>query len=202
MPVIDVPVTFAIKRQGANYVAAGPVMSPIKVGVGFPEVNPTVKVDINTMWTGAPAASGTAEDHSQGTKYAGAETGRTEDAVISDAPSAMDLWRPGKMYAANMPPVPNMNKPVKSGYFLQYAANGPTPNDQFKGDVDMAMFGGPPVKAQFRLGYMGDGDYWIARVTIPLGPSGVPLVPPFLSLYGIISPSAPLQTISTVPSLI
>ena len=47
--------------------------------------------------------------------------------------------------------------------------------------------GGPPVTAQFRLGYGNGHDYWLARAIIGLGDTGVPLVPvpPVMNLYSI-----------------
>jgi hypothetical protein len=62
-----------------------------------------------------------------------------------------------------------------------YAASGA--QDRFAGTVDMAMFDGPPIQAEFRLGYMGDHDYWLMRASLDLGPSGTPFAPPFLKLY-------------------
>jgi hypothetical protein len=59
-----------------------------------------------------------------------------------------------------------------------------TTNDRFNGTLDMSMFDGPPVKAEFRLGYMGGHDYWIMRATLDLG-NGITFIPPILSLYQI-----------------
>ncbi len=56
---------------------------------------------------------------------------------------------------------------------------------RFYGPVDLAMFGGPPVKAEFLLGYENGKSYWLTRAQIPLGPSGTPLVPPYLFLYAV-----------------
>ena len=56
---------------------------------------------------------------------------------------------------------------------------------RYSGAVDLALFGGPPVKGEFLLGYQGSNDYWLTRVNIPLSSSGVTLVPPFLNLYKI-----------------
>lgn len=56
---------------------------------------------------------------------------------------------------------------------------------RYTGAVDLALFGGPPVKGEFLLGYQGSNDYWLTRINIPLASSGVTLVPPFLNLYQI-----------------
>lgn len=56
-------------------------------------------------------------------------------------------------------------------------------DDRYEGQVDLSMFGGPPVKAQFLLGYQGGSDYWLFRADVPLSPAGVPVVPGVLNLY-------------------
>lgn len=58
---------------------------------------------------------------------------------------------------------------------------------EYSGTVDLSELGGPPVTGQFRLGYGNGHDYWIARATIGLGDTGVPLipVPPIMNLYSI-----------------
>jgi len=62
------------------------------------------------------------------------------------------------------------------------AASGAT---RYYGHVDLSMFGGPPVSAEFLLGYQGSKDFWLTRANIGMGQSGVTIVPPFLSLYEI-----------------
>ncbi len=54
---------------------------------------------------------------------------------------------------------------------------------RYYGAVDVAMFGGPPFKAEFLLGYENGKSYWLTRAAVPLGSSGTPLVPPVLNLY-------------------
>lgn len=56
---------------------------------------------------------------------------------------------------------------------------------RYTGEVDLGMFGGPPFKTQFVLGYQGNKDYFLCRADIPLGPSGVVLYPELLTLYKI-----------------
>jgi hypothetical protein len=58
-------------------------------------------------------------------------------------------------------------------------------NTRYYGKVDLAMLGGPPVSAEFLLGYQGSSDYWLTRASIPLSPAGVPLVPAIMNLYSI-----------------
>jgi hypothetical protein len=56
----------------------------------------------------------------------------------------------------------------------------------YEGNVDLALFGGPDLAAQFKLSYdpkTGD-DYWIAKTAVPLA-EGIPILPPFLTLYKI-----------------
>jgi len=54
---------------------------------------------------------------------------------------------------------------------------------RYYGNVDMAMFGGPPVAAQMLLGYQGGKSYFLVRGDIPLGPSGIPMSPLPFSLF-------------------
>ncbi len=65
------------------------------------------------------------------------------------------------------------------------ASGGSTKNDQYSGSVDLSMYGGPPVKAEFRLGYEGGKDYWLMRATLSLGKNGVTFIPPLMNLYKI-----------------
>jgi hypothetical protein len=55
----------------------------------------------------------------------------------------------------------------------------------FSSDLDLGMFGGPPVSGQFVLGYVGSDDYWVARALLDLGPTGIAIVPPFVNLYKV-----------------
>jgi hypothetical protein len=54
---------------------------------------------------------------------------------------------------------------------------------RFYGNVDMAMFGGPPVASQMLLGYQNGKSYFLFRGDIPLGPSGISMAPLPFSLY-------------------
>jgi hypothetical protein len=55
----------------------------------------------------------------------------------------------------------------------------------FTSNLDLGMFGGPPVSGQFVLGYVGNDDYWIARVLLDLGPTGIVVAPPVINLYKV-----------------
>lgn len=59
--------------------------------------------------------------------------------------------------------------------------------NEYNGTVDLSELGGPPVTAQFRLGYANGHDYWLARAIIGLGDTGIPIVPvpPVMNLYSI-----------------
>jgi hypothetical protein len=63
----------------------------------------------------------------------------------------------------------------------QQTANG----GQYVGDVDLGMFGGPPVRAQFLLGYQGSTDYWLFRADVQFPGSGIILIPGIMSLFSI-----------------
>ena len=59
---------------------------------------------------------------------------------------------------------------------------------EYSGKVDLSVVGGPPITGEFRLGYFPNGgDYWLTRVSIPLGPTGIVVipVPPVMNLYRI-----------------
>ena len=51
-----------------------------------------------------------------------------------------------------------------------YDAGGGT--TEYSGTVDLSELGGPPVTAQFRLGYGNGHDYWLTRAIIGLGDDG------------------------------
>jgi hypothetical protein len=58
---------------------------------------------------------------------------------------------------------------------------------EYSGTVDLSELGGPPITGEFRLGYQGGNDYWLTRVSYPLGPTGVVLipVPPVMNLFRV-----------------
>ncbi len=68
-----------------------------------------------------------------------------------------------------------------------HPVQGGANSKEYSGTVDLSQLGGPPITGEFRLGYQGGHDYWITRVTIGLGATGVPLVPvpPVMNLYAI-----------------
>jgi len=80
---------------------------------------------------------------------------------------------------------PSMKAKINTNYQPGGAAAGAPamPSNRFSGEVDLAMFGGAPVKAQFVLGYDQGKDYFATRVDVPLGPSGVVIIPEIMSLY-------------------
>jgi hypothetical protein len=51
----------------------------------------------------------------------------------------------------------------------------------------LSEIGGPPLRGEFRLGYQGGHDYWLARVSFDLGDEGVIIIPapPIMNLYSI-----------------
>lgn len=92
-----------------------------------------------------------------------------------------------------VPYPPGSNNPSANAVIHPvYSANnsggsGSAANDVVSGTVDLSQLGGPPITGEFRLGYMGGHDYWLTRVKVPLGPTGIPIisVPPVMNLYRI-----------------
>ncbi len=80
-------------------------------------------------------------------------------------------------YPAGQPSSEAKVHPVYSG----------TSGSEYSGTVDLSELGGPPITGEFRLGYQGGHDYWLTRVSYPLGPTGVVLipVPPVMNLYRV-----------------
>lgn len=108
--------------------------------------------------------------------YAMNSTG-TSFAATGPASSPFTLDVP---YPSGQPSSEAKIHPVYSG------GSGGSSSD-YSGTVDLSELGGPPLTAQFRLGYANGHDYWIARATIGLGDAGVPLIPfpPVMNLYSI-----------------
>lgn len=164
MPATDIKVTYNIK--GANYSGSGPSVEPFTVKVAFPPAQPTVESNINPVYTGP--SGGNAEG--EGIKSYLVDAQSIDTLSVTDAnPEVMEE---GKLYALNSQP-------------LLLAAADSSPHDRFSGSVDLGMFGGPALKAEFRLGYMGDDDYWLTRLTYDLGSTGVAIYPPYIYLYQI-----------------
>jgi len=81
-------------------------------------------------------------------------------------------------------PTGGQSASADSGGWLIASANASTGGHMtYCGDVDLGMFGGPPVKGGFALGYQGSDDFWAARADVGLGQTGTPLVPPYMTLY-------------------
>jgi len=94
----------------------------------------------------------------------------------SSSPFTVDL-----PYPSGQPSSEARIHPVYNG------GNSSNGTNEYSGTVDLSELGGPPVTAQFRLGYGNGHDYWLTRATIGLGDTGVPLVPvpPVMNLYEI-----------------
>jgi|GEM_PF-2818693 len=92
------------------------------------------------------------------------------------APPTMDPFDEEVAFPAGQPASDSHVKPV-----LQQTSTG----TQYVGDVDLGMVGGPPIHAQFLLGYQGGSDYWLFRADVGFPPPGIALVPGIMSLYQI-----------------
>jgi len=68
-------------------------------------------------------------------------------------------------------------------FLVPRATAAATQHMSYCGDIDLGVFSGPPVKGGFALGYKGADDFWAAHADVVI--HGMPLVPPFMSLYQI-----------------
>jgi hypothetical protein len=105
-----------------------------------------------------------------------------------------ELDEPGSTYIGNGPthnpftidfPFPAGQPSSEAKIHPLYSGANDT---EYSGKVDLSVVGGPPVTGEFRLGYFPNGgDYWLTRVSIPLGPTGIVVipVPPVMNMYRI-----------------
>jgi len=56
-------------------------------------------------------------------------------------------------------------------------------NTRFAGKSTVVLLDTGQIDADFMLGYQNGKDYWLTRVAVPLGPSGITLYAPYVSLY-------------------
>ncbi|HWZ61764.1 MAG TPA: hypothetical protein VNX02_02000 [Steroidobacteraceae bacterium] len=115
----------------------------------------------------------------------------------ADVAVSYNLTQSGKTYTGNGPmtapfklekPFPDANPSVHLSMTPTYVGGGSSRGNSgvlFSSNLDLGMFGGPPVSGQFVLGYVGSDDYWIARVLLDLGPTGIVAAPPVINLYKI-----------------
>jgi hypothetical protein len=116
----------------------------------------------------------------------------------ADVPVNYTISQTAQTYSGNGPvtspfdldkPFPDANPSVHLHMKPTYVGGGASKSKSgvlFSSNLDLGMFGGPPVSGQFVLGYVGSDDYWIARALLDLGPTGVVVVPPaIINLYKI-----------------
>lgn len=170
LPSSPMLVNYAIKRQGlkGSYFSTGPVSGPFSVKVGFPEGQPVMDASIDPVWSGS----------NKGAALEPAVRYARIDSVASDTDP---IGQSGQLLAQSHLDRADM---LRMFHTHDQLAAGSGDGDQFSGSIDIGMFGGPPIKAEFRLGYLGGEDYWLTRATVGLGTSGVTLTP-FMSLYAI-----------------
>ncbi len=82
---------------------------------------------------------------------------------------------------------PSTDSVIRPDYVGPQGGHSPASGSHmtYCGEVDLGMFGGPPVKGGFALGYQGSDDFWATNADVSMGPTGTPLVPPFMSMYTI-----------------
>ena len=160
LPATDAQVNYGI--TGDHYTGVGPFTSPFTVNVAFPPGQPAISGSINPNYTG-PGGSGEL--------YPGSPI--SLDAALTGAQGFGDSLVP-RAYLASPPFDPPLFDPP------------PSSQARYNGSVDLAQFGGPPVKGEFMLGYQGSTDYWLTRITIGLGEQGIPLAPPLpINLFAV-----------------
>ena len=115
----------------------------------------------------------------------------------ADVPVSYNITQAGQTYSGNGPvtspfaldkPFPDANPSVHLHMTPKYVGGGASRGNSgvlFSSDLDLGMFGGPPVSGQFVLGYVGSDDYWVARALLDLGPTGVVAVPLVFNLYKV-----------------
>lgn len=77
-------------------------------------------------------------------------------------------------------------------------------NFRFTGKSTVVLLQTGQIDADFMLGYQGGKDYWLTRVAVPLGPSGITLYAPYLSLYrleGGLGHNIPIDSFSYATSI-
>jgi Quinohemoprotein amine dehydrogenase, alpha subunit domain III len=129
----QVQVNYDIKRSAGNYYAVGPYNSPFTLTVEYPQGNPVSKSAISPEVTsGGAGAQG-------GSGYASRYGGPLY--------ASLDLPGYGTLTDAGGP---------------MLMASGGSAKDTYVGSVNTKMFGmAQEITALFRLGYVGDDDYWI-----------------------------------------
>jgi len=129
----NVQVNYDIKRSAGNYYSVGPYNSPFSLTVEYPQGNPVAKSAIYPeIASGGQGAEG-------GTSYASRYG--------------------GPLYASlNLPGYGTLS----DTYGPVLMASGGSATDTYVGSVNTKMFGmSQEITALFRLGYVGDDDYWI-----------------------------------------
>jgi hypothetical protein len=92
---------------------------------------------------------------------------------------------------------PDVSPTVTLDVELTYSNSGGS--TRFGGQGHLSIVNAVDIQAAFLVGYQGNQDFWMARASIPLGPSGITLFPPFLSLYqlqGGLGHNVPLSALS------
>ncbi len=115
----------------------------------------------------------------------------------ADVPVSYTISQTSQTYTGNGPvtapfdldkPFPDANPSVHLHMRPSYVGGAASKSKSgvlFSSNLDLGMFGGPPVSGQFVLGYVGSDDYWIARALLDLGPTGLAVAPPVINLYKV-----------------
>ncbi|HLQ52617.1 MAG TPA: IPT/TIG domain-containing protein, partial [Terriglobales bacterium] len=159
IPASDVQVNYDIR--GDHYSASGPYTSPFTAQVSFPAGQPTVSATISPNYS---PGGGSGELYPPS----------FED---EDLLAGLDAYKSPLLAGDPLLRRRYIISPL-TGALVRPMMMGGSSDNRYNGSVDLAEFGGPPVKGEFVLGYQGGSDYWLTRVTIGLGEEGIPLAPP------------------------
>ncbi len=162
----------------ASYLGPTPadLQNVVLTGGATPENPLSLKVNAKLRLSENPVIPGTPVTMNFGLKAAGAPGAFTASDVKVDPFNTEVAFPLGS---------PSLKAKINTNYQPGATAGGAPAmaSNRFSGEVDLSMFGGSPVKAQFVLGYANGKDYFATRVDVPLGPSGIVIYPEVVSLF-------------------
>jgi hypothetical protein len=184
----DVPVNDMFLTFGGNMLFSGGATA-VTVPLGGSSMFGNTPVQLQSVHLSAGSGTGDVLDAA----FA-ATVHLSSSSYMPAAPTQINysLVRQGTQYAAAPPSMNRFDEEVAfpagqpaSDSHIRPVYRQTANDDQYTGDVDLSNFGGPPVKAQFLLGYQGGTDYWAIRADLSFPGTGVVIIPAAMSLYRI-----------------